>query len=164
MKNILAENMLRFGSKNLSEEEKQNLQRLTEQFGEYNQFIMKLNGLGFKKITPNWKLPYDLTSTTPEGLDDFYKSNSENPIYTVYIILQGPKRQLKSNQNSAAANWRSIVRLYTNDKFTAGNDSIAPFTSDNGKIWSPDYNAIWTELLSLLRKYSAAAKALKIKA
>jgi len=85
-------------------------------------------------------------------------------MYTIYVILQGPNKSLSSGVNKNAPKWRSIVRLYQNDKFVAGDDSIPPFTYDNGQTWNPDYNAIWKSLQDLLRKYPVASKALKIKA
>ena len=43
MKNILAENMLRFGSKNLTQENRKNLKRLTEDYVDPYGFTYKLN-------------------------------------------------------------------------------------------------------------------------
>lgn len=173
LKNILAENILRFGTKNLSESEKQ---RITEIFGEYEQFKIFLNALDFKIIPAGLPLPNDLQSTTKtkqdtaadrQSLNDFYKKSNPTapaePVYTIYIVLRGPLRKLPAGANVSAARWRSIVRLYKNNQFIAGDDKIVPFTKDNGQTWYPDYNAIQNVLKNLLKKYPDAAKALNIK-
>lgn len=71
MKNILAENMLRFGPKNLSESDRRNLQRLMEQ----------VTGLAQGDAVPFTGLKFSFTSGTP--------GNYNNTTYTTDITFTG---------------------------------------------------------------------------
>jgi hypothetical protein len=72
MKNILAENMLRFGPKNLSESEKRNLQRLMEQ----------VTGLAQGDATPFTGLKFSMSSGDNPG-------NMKTTTYTTNLTFTG---------------------------------------------------------------------------
>lgn len=85
MKNILAENMLRFGSKNLSESEKQNLQSLTEAE------IDLLTTPGIDKANKYFQTAYKNQVPNPAYvLGQYYLKSDKTVDYEKDMSISGP--------------------------------------------------------------------------
>ena len=123
MKNTLAENMLRFGSKNLTEENRENLKRLTEDFVK--------NGITYKMNFKN-DAAFDayitgadvgtLTTKAPGGYDPHIgpqpKSYGPNPNKELDPNIESDRKEILSSEQRAKkinhwyANVNNLFRCY----------------------------------------------------
>ena len=154
MKNILAENMLRFGSKNLSETSKKKLQKLAEQ--------EQVAASGIKSTKLQAKFP-----NVAKWLNDAVNAASTNTtpmcsiIDNMYLVTYQPTTAEQASGNgifnmytvASTAGWPVLRQLYrmTNNlgKKWANNQSVelgVPVKLDtiSGDLYSQKFNTFWS--------------------